>query len=139
MIYAIGAQFVSDPEQSSFSYFARAAQYLHVVLAERDIIALQALLVLTQYYFRVSVSKALFIFWKNPVDILLERSFTVVRNIPNQGKGCPCSLTTRQLSGLALQLAVELGYHRKVSTPSVVPLQAELQKRFFWAAYGYDR
>lgn len=50
-----------------------------------------------------------------------------------------CSVETRQLSGLALQLCVELGYHRKQDRPEADPLVAEVQKRFFWAAYGYDR
>lgn len=47
---------MANPERSSCSYFARAAQYLNVVLERRDIIALQASLILTQYYFRVTVS-----------------------------------------------------------------------------------
>ncbi|KIW17034.1 hypothetical protein PV08_04225 [Exophiala spinifera] len=45
----------------------------------------------------------------------------------------------RHLSGIIMRLCVELGYHRKASSDVMDPLAIELQKRFFWCAYCFDR
>lgn len=40
-----------------------------------------------------------------------------------------------------MRLCIELGYHRKPTEllDKQDPLQIELQKRFFWCAYCFDR
>ena len=49
----------------------------------------------------------------------------------------------RDLVGLALRLCIKLRYHRKITgssdTPRTGPYTIELQKRFFWCAYCFDR
>ncbi|OAA80695.1 Transcription factor [Akanthomyces lecanii RCEF 1005] len=44
------------------------------------------------------------------------------------------------LLGVTLRLCIELGYHRKCDTaPYEDPYTMELQKRFFWCTYCFDR
>ncbi|CAH0021253.1 unnamed protein product [Clonostachys rhizophaga] len=47
----------------------------------------------------------------------------------------------RKLSGMAMRLCIELGYHRSVSRyrRHANPLVAEISKRCFWVAYDIDR
>ncbi|OJJ80669.1 uncharacterized protein ASPGLDRAFT_51083 [Aspergillus glaucus CBS 516.65] len=52
IVYAIGARLVPDPENSTEAYFARARLYLPAVMALQDMVTVQALLSLVQYYFR---------------------------------------------------------------------------------------
>ncbi|KAL4916506.1 fungal-specific transcription factor domain-containing protein [Aspergillus aurantiobrunneus] len=52
IIYAIGARLISNPENSSVEYFARARSYLPAVMASQDSATVQALLCIVQYYFR---------------------------------------------------------------------------------------
>ncbi|KIV77673.1 hypothetical protein PV11_09457 [Exophiala sideris] len=107
IIYSIGSGFTANPEHPPRAYFARALRYLHAVLSLQNLSTVQALLVMCQYHFRVTVSNSLFL----------------------------------HLSGIIMRLCVELGYHRKASkaTGTQDPLVEELQKRFFWCAYCFDR
>ncbi|KAJ5107179.1 hypothetical protein N7456_003854 [Penicillium angulare] len=43
------------------------------------------------------------------------------------------------LVGFVLRLCVKLRYHRKVTSENLDPYTIELQKRFFWCAYCFDR
>ncbi|KAJ5758226.1 uncharacterized protein N7511_006920 [Penicillium nucicola] len=52
IVYAIGARLISDPENSTEAYFARAQIYLPAVMSLQDMQSVQALLCLVQYHFR---------------------------------------------------------------------------------------
>ncbi|KAJ6123230.1 hypothetical protein N7512_005695 [Penicillium capsulatum] len=62
---------------------------------------------------------------------------------PENSTEKPTHKGTRDLVGLALRLCIKLRYHRKAgnspATQSVDPHTLELQKRFFWCAYCFDR
>ncbi|KAK5685702.1 hypothetical protein LTS12_029057 [Elasticomyces elasticus] len=52
IIYAIGARLVPESENSTEAYFARARLYLPAVMASQNMVTVQALLCLVQYFFR---------------------------------------------------------------------------------------
>ncbi|KAJ6171843.1 hypothetical protein N7470_000910 [Penicillium chermesinum] len=106
IIYAIGACLIPNSESSTESYFARARKYIPAVISLQDLTTVQALLCLTQYYFRA----------------------------PNDSP-------IWDLVGVTIRLCVKMKYHRKkpVDSHSTSPYDVELQKRFFWCAYCFDR
>ncbi|KAJ5111988.1 hypothetical protein N7532_000033 [Penicillium argentinense] len=108
IIYAIGACLVPNPESSTEEYFSRAQLYIPAVMSFQSLETVQALLCLTQYYFRA----------------------------PNES-------LIWDLVGVALRLCIKLRYHRKTANTSTMQnktaYQLELQKRFFWCAYCFDR
>ncbi|KAK5994504.1 Quinate permease-like protein [Cladobotryum mycophilum] len=108
IIYAIGAQLVPNSEHLSTGYYAHALNYLPLVLAQQNMVALQGILTLAQYHFRAPGGPSL---W--------------------------------HLVGVAVRLCIELRYHRKVQksimSQDLDPYTIELQKRFFWCVYCFDR
>ncbi|KAJ5569880.1 uncharacterized protein N7459_009310 [Penicillium hispanicum] len=142
IIYAIGACLVPNPESSTTeAYFARARIYVPAVMGLQDLTTVQALLCLTQYYYRAPVRPA-------PLK------FIIPFNIPRMNLQyglyyswhwniLPADDHARDLVGLAMRLCIKLRYHRRTASfpgaQRLDPYTIELQKRFFWCAYCFDR
>ncbi|KAI1619318.1 fungal-specific transcription factor domain-containing protein [Exophiala viscosa] len=122
IIYSIGSGFTANPEYPPRAYFSHALKYLHAVLSLQNLSTVQALLIMCQYHFRVTVST---------LSAFLRRANDMTKGGPS----------VWHLSGIIMRLCVELGYHRKAAkiTGNYDPLVLELQKRFFWCAYSFDR
>lgn len=64
----------------------------------------------------------------------------MVRTLVQSSVGCWLISFSRSIIGAALRLCVGLGFHRASRhTASVDPYNSELEKRFFWCAYSFDR
>lgn len=123
-------------------YFARARVYLPAIISFQNLTTVQALLCVVQYYFRASVRQSHSIFVKHFLT-WLEWISNMVCRIIRHWRFQSTYQCARDLVGVVLRLCIKLRYHRKSSGLSedqrLDPYTIELQKRFFWCAYCFDR
>lgn len=98
-------------------------------MASQDMVTVQALLCLVQYFFRAPTETPI---WFVPLQPALKGSKYAYAHGEN-----------RHIVTLVLRLCIKMRYHRKLSSspdaPELDPYTVELRKRFFWCAYCYDR